>query len=111
MAQAPSARPLIFITLGLALLDIWCDVLGHGSATVGAADLVADALTNGRVFWNVSLVAFCGAIVLAPRWFTDHHRPWDLAVPPRAAAGPPPLCRGASPHPPLPAAPPPATSS
>ena len=50
MAQAPSARPLIFITLGLALLDIWRDVLGHGSATVGAADLVADALTNGRVF-------------------------------------------------------------
>ena len=87
MAKASAARPLIFITIGLALLDIWCDVLGHGSATVAAADLVGASLTNGRVFWNISLVAFCGAIVLAPRWFTDHHRPWDLAVPAAAALG------------------------
>lgn len=87
MAKASAARPLIFITIGLALLDIWCDVLGHGSATVAAADLVGASLTNGRVFWNISLVAFCGAIMLAPRWFTDHHRLWDLAVPAAAALG------------------------
>lgn len=81
----PQLRALAFVTLGFALLDVWCDVLGHGSSTAAAALAVADAFTNGRVFWNASLVGFCGALVLFPLAFIDHHRKLDYAAPPTAA--------------------------
>lgn len=73
--------PLVLVTLGLALLDIWCDVLGHGSAMVASADLVQQSFTNGRVFWNLSLVFFCAIMVLAPQWFTSRQRRWDTVIP------------------------------
>lgn len=79
--------PLVLVTLGLALLDIWCDVLGHGSAMVASADLVQQSFTNGRVFWNLSLVFFCAIMVLAPQWFTSRQRRWDTVIPLVAVAG------------------------
>lgn len=54
------------LMLGLAFLDVWCDLLGHGQAMVPAADTVQKAFMNGRVVWNAALVVFCGFIVLRP---------------------------------------------
>lgn len=38
---------LAAVAMGFALLDVWCDLLGHSGATVPAALLIQDALTNG----------------------------------------------------------------
>ncbi len=69
------------VAMGFALLDVWCDLLGHSGATVPAALLIQDALTNGRVIWNVSLVGLCGAMVVAPQVFSARRKAFDAGVP------------------------------
>lgn len=69
------------IVCGFALLDIWCDLLGHSAATVAAATLVQQSFTNGRVVWNLALVAFCALMVAAPAQLTRARRALDVAFP------------------------------
>ena len=80
-----SLRPLVLTIVGLALLDIWCDTLGHGTAFVEAARTVSESASNPRIFWNLSLVVFAGLIVLFPRWFDGRCRIFNIAMPAFAA--------------------------
>ena len=43
--------------------------------------LIQDALTNGHMIWNVSLVGLCGAMVVAPQVFSARRKAFDAGVP------------------------------
>ena len=74
------------LAFGLTMTDLWCDLLGHSPATAAANDLVAGALTNGRVLWNLALVVCCPLMVAFPKAMERMERTCDAALPLVAAA-------------------------
>ena len=71
----------VLIVAGFALLDIWCDLMGHSAATSAAAAAVQASFTNARVVWNLALVAFCGLMVALPTKMAAARKMLDIAFP------------------------------
>lgn len=59
------------LVVGLTCLNVWPDLVGHGTAFLGAATLVQH-ITNGRVFFSLGLGCAAGTYALVPRWLATH---------------------------------------
>ena len=76
----------VLLTFGLTATDLWCDLLGHSPASAPTNDLVWQVLTNGRVFWSLSLIILCPLICAFPKLMERAERVGDAACPLLAAA-------------------------
>lgn len=66
-------NPFLTLTLvvGLTCLNIWPDLVGHGSAFLAAAHAV-QSISNGRVFFSLGLGLAAGIYALFPRRLAMH---------------------------------------
>lgn len=82
--RSQRARPplsIVIAVLGLAFLDLWIDMFGHSMATLAPATAIEQALTNGRLIFNFSLVLICGLMVAFPSGVEHVEKSADAAVP------------------------------
>lgn len=79
--QARPPLPIVVAVLGLAFLDLWIDMFGHSMATLAPATAIEQALTNGRLIFNFSLVLICGLMVAFPSGIERVEKSADAAVP------------------------------
>lgn len=75
------------LALGLLVVDLWCDVMGHSPGTAPASNMVWQNLTNGRVFWSLSFLICCSLMVAFPQAMERIERSGDIAVPLVACVG------------------------
>ncbi len=59
------------LIVGLSFLNVWPDLVGHGSAFLASATLVQH-VTNGRVFFSLGLGIAAGSYALLPKWLATH---------------------------------------
>lgn len=71
-------RPII-ATVGLSVLAVWSDLVGHGSGLLDRADLVQD-FANARLIFLVGLATVYALHIVAPRHISRFDRAGDWIV-------------------------------
>ncbi len=82
--REPYSSQIVFVAvlvIGLAAMDLWPDMLGHGAGLASVNDLFAAWGVNGRFFWSAGLASGSFLIALVPSAARKLDRPLAVIVP------------------------------